>query len=310
MQRLHRQTSSSLGNSFLRVNWIDGTTTAALTAEDQSEVLDFLTERPIHNVAMAGFVRDNGMISEHNRGVFYGCRNLQGQLEAVALIGHAILIDARTDSAFQSLAELAKSSSATHLIIAEETCVAAFLKYYADGGQQLYRESQQILFELRCSNPDAIEVTGFRLGSLSDLDLVVPVHARMSFDESGVDPWAADPLGFTRRCARRLLSNRTYVLVRDDKLLFKADVVAETPEATYLEGVWANPAIRGTGCALSCMTQLAQMLLSRTEAICLLSNVTNKKAKAFYLKAGFKQQGVYDSIFLRRSIAFPQTAML
>jgi hypothetical protein len=255
---------------------------------------------------MAGLIRDNGMINEQNRGVFYGCRSIDGRLEAVALIGHAILMDARTDGALEALAELAKGSNTTHMIMAEESCAARFLQYYSDGGQKLYRKSQQVLFELRWPNEDPAKVQGLRLGSLDDLDLVVPVHARMSFDESGIDPLTSDPMGFTRRCARRLLSNRTYVLAGNDKLLFKADVVAETDEATYLEGVWANPGISGNGSALSCLIQLAKLLLTRSKAICLLSNVVNERANAFYLKAGFTQCGVYDSVFLRRPATFAE----
>src|SRR5215208_6363229 len=72
-------------------------TTEELKDEDKNEVLAFLEERPVHTVAMAGFIRDNGLVSPLNRGTFYGCRNSEGRLEGVALIGHATLIDARTD---------------------------------------------------------------------------------------------------------------------------------------------------------------------------------------------------------------------
>src|SRR6185436_12983053 len=59
-----------------------------LTEDDRNEVFAFLAERPLHTVAMAGFIRDNGFDSPHNRGTFYGCRNSEGRLEGVALIGH------------------------------------------------------------------------------------------------------------------------------------------------------------------------------------------------------------------------------
>src|SRR5258705_13328869 len=56
-----------------------------LTEEDHNEVLAFLAERPIHTVCIAGFIRDNGMISPHNLGTFYGWHNSEGRLEGVAL---------------------------------------------------------------------------------------------------------------------------------------------------------------------------------------------------------------------------------
>ena len=66
--------------------------TLPLTQEFEAEVLDFLSERSMHTVTMAGFIRDNGLVSDLNRGTFYSCRNLQGKLEGVALIGQAMLV--------------------------------------------------------------------------------------------------------------------------------------------------------------------------------------------------------------------------
>ena len=47
-----------------------------LRAADRAEVLGFLAERSLHTVCMASLIRDNGIESVHNRGAFYGCRNL------------------------------------------------------------------------------------------------------------------------------------------------------------------------------------------------------------------------------------------
>src|SRR6185436_20691196 len=67
--------------------------TSRLTDADEEEVLNFLSRRPIHTVAMVGFIHDNGLVSTLNRGTFYGCRNYEGNLEGVALIGHATLLE-------------------------------------------------------------------------------------------------------------------------------------------------------------------------------------------------------------------------
>src|SRR2546430_5209448 len=44
-----------------------------LTEKERNEVLAFLAERPVHTVCIAGFIRDNGLVSPLNRGSFYGC---------------------------------------------------------------------------------------------------------------------------------------------------------------------------------------------------------------------------------------------
>src|ERR1700686_4444391 len=75
-----------------------------LAAENQAEVLDFLSARPIHTVLMASLIRDNGLISPQNRGSFYACRTRQGELEGVALVGHVTVLEARTEAALAAFA--------------------------------------------------------------------------------------------------------------------------------------------------------------------------------------------------------------
>ena len=87
---------------------------------ETNEVVAFLSERPIHTVCMMGMIRDNGLTSEHNRGTFYGCRNSEGRLEGVALIGHATLIETRTRGAIRELALTAQIHNRLHMIMAEQ----------------------------------------------------------------------------------------------------------------------------------------------------------------------------------------------
>src|SRR5215213_7597242 len=62
----------------------------------EAEVVGFLSERPVHAVNLLGLIADNGLVSPHNRGTFYACRDERGRLEGVALIGHATLFESRT----------------------------------------------------------------------------------------------------------------------------------------------------------------------------------------------------------------------
>src|SRR3954454_5354660 len=112
-------------------------TVIELTDEDQNEVLAFLAERATHTVCLAGFIRDNGLVSPHNRGTFYGCRNSEGRLEGVALIGHATLIEARTERAMSEFALVAQSYPRTHMILGEKEKIEQFWNYYADDGQEM-----------------------------------------------------------------------------------------------------------------------------------------------------------------------------
>src|SRR4030095_16904184 len=112
-------------------------TVAELTENDRNEVLSFLAERPIQTVCMAGFIRDNGLVSPYNRGTFYGCRNSEGRLEGVALIGHATLIEARKRRAMGAVGLGAPGFHRTLLVLGEKDEIEQFWNYSADEGQEM-----------------------------------------------------------------------------------------------------------------------------------------------------------------------------
>jgi predicted GNAT family acetyltransferase len=275
-------------------------TISLLTGEHQSEVLTFLSHRPLHTVAMVSMIQDNGLLSPLNRGTFYACRNKAGQLEGVALIGHATLLETRTEAALQVFAELARGSQHKHLIMGEQDKIEQFWNYYAGVGQDSRHLCRELLFEQKWPVQVLEAVRGLRPATLDDLELVMPVQARMAFEESGINPMEVDPTGFRLRCARRIEQGRVWVWVEQGRLIFKADIIAESPQVSYLEGVYTNPEERGKGYGLRCVSQLSRTLLARTASVCLFVNEKNREAQEFYLRAGYKLRSYYDTIFLQQ----------
>ena len=275
-------------------------TTHPLTNEDQSEVLAFLAERPLHTVVMSGFIRDNGLESPFNRGTFYACRNARGELEGVALIGHAMFIEVRSFAALKVFAQLAQSCRRAHMIMGEMEKVESFWNCYEGGGQAPRLACRELLFEQRWPIEVREAVRGLRLATLDDLELVMPVQAAMALAESGVNPMQTDPFGFRLRCGRRIEQGRVWVLVENGKLIFKADIISDTSEVVYLEGIYVAPEERGKGYGLRCLSQLSRNLLARTKSVCLLINELNQEAHSFYKKAGYKLTALYDTIFLQK----------
>lgn len=274
-----------------------------LGEEHRAEVLEFLSQRPIHTVMMAGMIRDNGLISEHHRGTFYGCRTERGQLEGVALIGHATLLETRTDRALEALASQAQKYTRAHLIMGEQQRMIEFWTYYAEVGQQMRLACRELLLELK--PPVAAHEIKLELhtATASDLDLIIPVQAQMAFEESGVNPLEVDPEGFRRRCLRRTELGRTWVATERGRLLFKAEIVSDLPEVNYLEGIYVAPDARGKGYGLKYLSQLTRILFRRTVSVCILVNEQNKAAQAFYRKAGFQFRCLYDTVFLSEGAA-------
>lgn len=263
------------------------------------EVLEFLKARPLNTAYLTGLIQDNGLVSPHNRGKFYSFRNSSGELEGVAVIGHAIVMETTSDAALKGFAEIAQDCAEAHLINCEETRLEKFWSFYRDSGKEMRRACRELLFELRWPNEAADPVCKLRQATTADLELLAPVHAEMAYEKSGVNPLATDPQGFTERYARRIKQGRTWILTENDKLIFKADVIAETADRTYLEGVWVNPEARRQGVGRSCMSQLARMLLWRTKSLCLFVNDENEDAQSFYRNAGYHIRTVYDTIFLK-----------
>jgi hypothetical protein len=270
-----------------------------LVDEEKAEVLQFLAERPLHTVVMSGFIRDNGIESWLNRGTFHACRNGAGELEGVALIGHAMFVEARTDDALRVFARLAQNVRSTHMIMGEQETIHRFWDHYSTGGQAPRLISREVLFEQTSSVDTLAPVPGLRLANLDDLSLVMPVHAAMAFDESGINPLEADPDGFRMRCARRIRQERIWIWVERGQLIFKADVISDTPEAIYLEGIYVASHDRGQGYGSRCMSQIVRSLLRRTKAIVLLVNEEHRAAQSFFQRIGFVPRGLYDTIFLQ-----------
>jgi len=275
-----------------------------LTADKKMEVLAFLSQRPIHTVAMQSFIHDNGLESALNRGRFYGYRDVNGRLEGVALVGHATLMETVSDRALRALARVARDCSYTHMIMGEQDRVADFWSGYSENGQEPRLACREWLLELQVPDSTVESVPGLRLATEAELEFVMPIQAQLALEESGVDPSKIDPEGFRKRCLRRIQQQRTWVLFEDGKLIFKADVISETSQVIYLEGIWVREEARNDGTSTRCMTELSRQLLAKVDSLCLLVNELNIRAIAFYRKCGFRFRATYETIFLTKKESF------
>jgi predicted GNAT family acetyltransferase len=67
----------------------------------------------------------------------------------------------------------------------------------------------------------------------------------------------------------------------------------------YLEGIHVDSRRRRKGYGKRCLTQLSQILLRRSQSICLTLNQRKTNALVFYVKAGFDFHSEYETIYLR-----------
>jgi uncharacterized protein len=270
-----------------------------LRRTDEQEVLEFLKMRPVHTVVMAGFIQDNGLESPNNRGNFYSYRNSAGALEGVALIGHSTLVEARTEDALTAFALIARESKTPiHIMMSDGDSIERFWQYYSSGNQEPRLVCEERLFEIKHPVMVREAVPGLRTATAAELLPVAEAHAVVAFEESGVNPMEKDREGYLKRVLRRIEQGRVWVVFEADKLVFKADVIAETSEVMYLEGIYVDPENRGKGLGANCLSQLSRILLEKVKYVCLLSNVDHSQAHHAYRRAGFKSKDCCVTMFV------------
>jgi GNAT superfamily N-acetyltransferase len=277
---------------------IESLSVRPLAEADQGAILSFLAPSGVDNIVMLSLICDNGLVSPLNRGTFYGAYDRQGSLLGVALIGHATLVETRVAAVLTAFADLAARCPFMHVIVGVPQKIEPFWNSYSAHGRSVRRRCCEILFE-QCDPGLPLEpVPGLRRAMLEDLAALLTVNAQMACAESGVDPLAIDPQGFRRRLARRIEKGRVWIWTEEERLLFKADLFAETPEVVYLEGVYVHPAERRKGYGRRCMSELSSRILAHSEAIYVLVNEQNQTSQEFLLRCGYLPRGFYDTLFV------------
>ena len=97
-----------------------------------------------------------------------------------------------------------------------------------------------------------------------------------------------DREGFLKRTLKRIEKGRTYVVYENGKLVFKADIAAQTSKTAYLEGVYVSPEYQDKSVGSVCLSDLTSQLLDKFQNVCLLSNADFTDAHLSFAKAGFK----------------------
>jgi len=206
-----------------------------------------------------------------------------------------------SDRALQAFARVIAECPEIHLIMGEQERIQDLWDHCDSVGRYMRRACRELLFELRWPvevRDNATPTPQLQLATAAELELIMPVQANMAFEESGVNPLDVDPIGFRRRCLRRIEQGRTWVVIENGSLVFKADIIAETSEVIYLEGIWLSEEARNQSHGVNLVSELSRMLLKRAHSVCLLVNERNKRAQAFYKKCGYLFRATYETIFL------------
>src|SRR5215213_409750 len=241
-----------------------------LSAGDEAEVWEFLSARPIHTVFIKGLIKENGLVNDLNRGKFYACRDSEGRLLGVALLGHITLIETHFDAVLRAFANYARGAQPIYMILGEQEKAECFWDSYSASADGTCKQHRELLFVQHCPPPLSEPLPDLRLATPDDLHILLPFYGEMHCRESGVNPLEVDPEGFRQRWLRRIEQGHAWVWIEGENLMFNADILRDTPDCIYLEGIHVAPEIRGKGHGLRCMSQLSHILLARARSLCLL----------------------------------------
>ena len=130
-----------------------------------------------------------------------------------------------------------------------------------------------------------------------EVDIVLPAAEHMFTQEIGYRPYTGNPT-FYRDSIRRLVrAGRTYVVVEDGRVIFKADVGSVALGACQIQGVWLAPELRGQGLSAALMAAaLEQAMTEHAPLATLYVNDFNAPALAAYRRVGMERVGTFSTI--------------
>lgn len=286
-----------------------------LRSNHREHVVELLSRDVARNLFMLSWAENYGMASKRRNELFH----FSGVWDREKLVGVALVITNRLAliesvdrqvSSFLGCWYRERGIIFEHIVSARES-VEPFWEAYAgspcDIPVRLNRH--QKLFELeRVRWMDRLESdtntrwpTGVRLATHEEIDPVFLASARMHAEETLEDPLQKDPGHFRRHVEHRIATERTYVWFDPgSRLVFKADVSAQSRFGAQISGVYTPPQFRGQGIATRAMHDVCDHLFKRGfPRVTLYVNQENAPALKVYDRVGFEYHCAYQTIFVQ-----------
>jgi RimJ/RimL family protein N-acetyltransferase len=136
-----------------------------------------------------------------------------------------------------------------------------------------------------------------RPGTPDDLERLTLAAADMHREEMGIDPLAIDPTGWRARMSTLIQRGWSWVWTEGDRVVFKAELSAWTPEAVQIQGVYTAPSVRNQGVATEGLAAVCAAVLRQVPVCTLYVNHYNSPARAVYDRLGFEHVADFATLF-------------
>jgi ribosomal protein S18 acetylase RimI-like enzyme len=280
----------------IRNDDLDRWAVRSLGWSDQTAALEFLEREPIMNAYLVSRILDEGIggLGDHVA-VF-----LRGELVGLAMVGWNIVMAVerslphdRRDFVVSIFADqVTRSGDAPRAIISEVSLVETIWRQLSSWvvPPTVWRDRQPVYVLDHMDDPP--ELDQVRYARAGDLDALVPACAAMHLEEVGIDPMSRDASGYRQRIRELISQQRSMVLFRKGRLVFKTEFSAVTTQTVQLMGVWTRPEERRQGWAKQGLREICGHLLHRHRRVSLFVNDFNTPAIDLYESLGFRPVGV------------------
>lgn len=306
---------SSMAASWTRPEHETRRRVSLLTPDDRAEVVKFLGRDIPKNLFMLSWIENYGLVAGRRPDLFH-FRSVRcgDDLLAVMLVitERLALIETVDSDAARMLGDwYRKGGFRLEHLVSSTRAVEPLWDSYSEGGthptnrarlvrdQELYlmtREQWQLIS--KDLEPEQFGAT--RLARRRDVDAVFWASARMHTEETLEDPLERDANHFRRHVEHRIDNDRTYVWIDEmRRLIFKADISAQSSHGAQISGVYTPPNLRGRGIATRGMFDICRALFERGyPRVTLYVNGSNAPAKRVYQKVGFEYHSAYQTVFV------------
>ncbi len=269
-----------------------------LGGADLAEAQELLSQDPVTDVVVASRIDAVGIDSWRLGAEVWG-HEVDGRLVALAYAGANLWPVRVTPVSAAAFANRARRQGRRCASIVGPA--AAVLELWrllepAWGPAREVRTDQPLLLIDR--PPTAAADPAVRLVQPGELDVVLPACIAMHTEEIGVRPDVGEGRALYRaRVAELIRGGRCYARIEDGRVLFKAEVGAATAAACQVQGVWVDPALRGSGLGTAGTAAVVAAARARiAPVVSLYVNAYNTTARKAYARVGFEQVGTFASV--------------
>lgn len=271
-----------------------------LWPDDLPAALALLQRAPVDNLYVASRVRSGGLDR-----VTLGCPmwgyEQDGELRAMLHAGSNMVpvnADERACAAFAAFAGYQRFASS---IIGPSRAALTLHRELVERWGGPWAEARDIRARqpvmLIDHEPTLPADPRVRRVTLGQWDAYADAAVKMYTEEVGQSP-AVNGSDISYRVYIRSLiqQGRSYAIIEDGQVLFKADIGSATASRCQVQGVWVDPAHRGQGIAAPAMAGVIRQAQEQWPIVTLYVNDFNAPALATYRRAGMRQVGEFATV--------------